>query len=87
MKNSSFRDFIHSFTPYQITYLVVVFALTAAFVIFLPDMMLDDMSNPFVVTCSVIAVLANPVCELLISKQRFWRMTNFDFLRYRSLIA
>lgn len=69
MKNSSFRDFIHSFTPYQITYLVVVFALTAAFVIFLPDMMLDDMSNPFVVTCSVIAVLANPVCELLISKQ------------------
>lgn len=31
--------------------------------------MLDDTSSTFVVVCSVIAVLANPVCELLISKQ------------------
>ena len=60
---------IKSFTPYQITYLVVVLAITAAFVIFMPDMMLDDTSNVFVVICSVIAVIANPVCELLISKQ------------------
>lgn len=60
---------IKSFTPYQITYLVVVLAVTAAFVIFMPDMMLDDTSNKFVLVCSVIAVIANPICELLISKQ------------------
>lgn len=68
MKNY-FKSFFKSFTPYQIGYLVTVLTLTVLFVIFLPDMMLDDMSNPFVVVCSVIAVLANPLCELLISKQ------------------
>ena len=46
--------------------------LVALFAIFLPDEMLEDMSNPLVVTCSVIAVLANPVCELLIAKQSKW---------------
>ncbi len=62
-------NFLRSFTPYQITYLVVVFALTIGFTIVMPDMMLEDMSNTFVVVCSVIAVPANPICELLISKQ------------------
>ena len=63
------KKLIKSFTPYQIIYLAAVFVLTAAFVIFLPDLMLDDTSNVFVLVCSVIATLANPVCELLISKQ------------------
>ena len=43
--------------------------MTAAFIIFLPDYMLDDTGNTLVVVCSVIATLANPICELLISKQ------------------
>lgn len=63
------KNFLKSFTPYQITYLAVVFALTIGFTVFMPDMMLDDMSKTFVVVCSVIAVLANPICEMLISKQ------------------
>ena len=63
------RAFLRSFTPYQIIYLSAVLLLTLAFVIFMPDLMLDDTSNTFVVVCSVIATLANPVCELLISKQ------------------
>ena len=63
------KELIRSFTPYQICYLVSVIVLTVAFTVFMPDMMLDDMSNSFVVVCSVIAVLANPVCELLIAKQ------------------
>ncbi|MBO4406303.1 MAG: nicotinamide mononucleotide transporter [Clostridia bacterium] len=58
-----------SFTPYQIAYLSVVFLITVLFAVFFPDLMLEDTSNTFVVICSVIAVLANPVCELLISKQ------------------
>ncbi|MCM1365306.1 MAG: nicotinamide riboside transporter PnuC [Faecalibacterium sp.] len=66
------KKLLKSFTPYQITYLVVVFAITALFIIFMPDKMLDDVSNPLVVVCSVIATLANPICELLISKQSKW---------------
>lgn len=69
---NKFIKFLKSFTPYQITYLASVFILVALFVIFLPEEMLEDTSNTFVVVCSVIAVLANPICELLISKQSKW---------------
>lgn len=69
---NKFFKFLKSFTPYQITYLASVFVLVALFVIFLPEEMLEDTSNTFVVVCSVIAVLANPICELLISKQSKW---------------
>ena len=63
------KSFFRSFTPYQIGYLIVVVLLTLAFAIFFPELMLEDTSNAFVVGCSVVAVLANPICELLISKQ------------------
>ena len=66
------KRLLKSFTPYQITYLSAVFLMTALFIILLPDYMLDDISNPMVVVCSVVATLANPVCELLISKQSKW---------------
>ena len=66
---NNFKRFLKSFTPYQKWYLIIVVAITALFVIFLPDMMLEDTSNLFVVICSVIAVIANPLCELMISKQ------------------
>lgn len=67
-----FKEFIKSFTPYQIIYLCSVLLIVVLFCIFLPEEMLEDMSNPFVVACSVIAVVANPICELLISKQSKW---------------
>ena len=66
------KKLLKSFTPYQITYLIVVFLLTAVFTVFFPDYMLDDTSMTLVVVCSVIATLANPLCELLISKQSKW---------------
>ena len=66
------KQFFKSFTLYQILYLVIVTALVIVFIVFLPDEMLEDTSNTFVVACSVIAVLANPICELLISKQSKW---------------
>lgn len=69
---SKLKEFFKSFTPYQIIYLSMVIVMVILFSIFLPDEMLDDMSNPLVVTCSIIAVIANPICELLISKQSRW---------------
>ena len=65
------KEFFKSFTPYQITYLASVFVLVLLFVILLPEEMLE-VDNTFVIVCSVIAVLANPVCELLIAKQSKW---------------
>lgn len=63
------QSFLKSFTPYQITYLAVVCILTFAFVIFFPELMLDSTEGVLVTVCSVITVLANPLCELLIAKQ------------------
>ena len=68
---NKFIKFLKSFTPYQITYLASVFVLVALFAILLPEEMLET-DNTFVIVCSVIAVLANPICELLISKQSKW---------------
>lgn len=63
------KRFLKTFTPYQIIYISVVYVITLLFTILMPENMLEDTSNKFVVACSVIAVLANPMCELFISKQ------------------
>lgn len=67
-----FRKFIKSFSLYQILYLLSVVILVIVFVSIFPDDILEDTSNTFVVVCSIIAVVANPICELLISKQSKW---------------
>ena len=63
------KNFLKTFTTYQIIYISVVYIITLLFTILMPENMLEDTSDKFVVTCSVIAVLANPMCELFISKQ------------------
>ncbi len=70
MKN--LRSLLRSFTLYQKCYLIIVLLLTAAFILFFPDLMLEETDSVFVLACSVVSVLANPVCELLISKQSRW---------------
>lgn len=67
-----FKKFIKSFSLYQILYLLTVLILVVVFITLFPDDILEDTSNTFVVVCSIIAVIANPVCELLISKQSKW---------------
>lgn len=69
LKKTGFQSFLKSFTPYQIIYLATVCILTFSFVIFFPDLMLDSTESALVTVCSVITVLANPLCELLIAKQ------------------
>lgn len=66
---SKIKRFFKSFTPYQIIYLSVVVVLVLVFTIFFPDMILENTDNKLAVICSIITVTANPVCELLISKQ------------------
>ena len=66
---SQLKAFIKSFTPYQKWYLGIVLVITVLFVLFLPDYILDDTSNRVAVAASVICVLSNPICELMISKQ------------------
>lgn len=71
MKNSNSKvaRFFKSFTPYQITYLSAVVLLVLVFTIFFPDLILENTNSMLAIVCSIITVIANPVCELLISKQ------------------
>lgn len=69
MNKEKIKSFLGSFTTYQKCYLGAVLILTAIFVIFFPDMMLENTDSALAVVCSVITVIANPLCELLISKQ------------------
>ena len=66
---SELKAFVKSFTPYQKWYLGIVLAITVIFVIFFPDYMLEDTSNTLLVVASIVCVLSNPICELMISKQ------------------
>ena len=66
------KSFLKSFTPYQIGYLATVLVLAIVFTIFFPEMMLESTGGTFLIACSVINVIANPVCELLIAKQSKW---------------
>ena len=63
------KALLRSFTPYQKWYLGIVLAIVILFCVFFPDYMLDDTSNALLVAASVVCVLSNPICELLISKQ------------------
>ncbi len=69
MLSEKTKRFLASFTTYQKCYLGAVLIMTAVFVIFFPDLMLESADSKLAVVCSVITVIANPVCELLISKQ------------------
>lgn len=86
-KKSAVKGFFKSFTPYQIAYLATVAVLTFGFVIFFPEMMLDSTEGILVTVCSVITVLANPLCELLISKQsKLNFVVDFFFIELTYLI-
>ncbi len=80
-KKESFKSFIKSFTPYQTIYLAAVVLLTAALLIFFPEVSLGDYGeNIALIVCAVISTISNPLCELLISKQSKWNFVVDFFL-------
>ena len=80
-KKESFKSFIKSFTPYQTIYLAAGVLLTAALLIFFPEVSLGDYGeNIALIVCAVISTISNPLCELLISKQSKWNFVVDFFL-------
>lgn len=81
-KTSRFKSFLRSFTLYQKIFLASVVLLTVGFVIFFPNQMLDEeyMKSIFLIICSIVSVISNPLCELLISKQSKWNFAIDFFL-------
>jgi nicotinamide mononucleotide transporter len=76
----TFKSFLKSFTPYQTIYLAAVVALTAVLVIFFPQDVLGEYQSIALIVCAIVSTISNPLCELLISKQRKWNFVVDFFL-------
>ena len=82
----TFKSFLKSFTPYQTIYLSAVILLVTVFSVFFPDVMLGY-EGVALVTCAIISTIANPLCELLISKQSKWNfVVDFLFIEIPELV-
>ena len=68
-KKGTFLSFLKSFNLFELIWFFSVIVLVTIAMIFLPDLMFDDSSTKLIVICSVISIVANPLCELMISKQ------------------
>lgn len=75
-KLTKFKNFLKSFTPFEAGYLGFVILLALGMAILFPELMLESTANPLLIACSVINVIANPMCEMMVSKQCKW---NFLF--------
>ena len=62
-------DFFKSFNLFELIWLGSVVVLLTVFMSLFPDLVLEDDTTTFIVICSVVSIVANPVCELMISKQ------------------
>ena len=63
------RSFIKSFTKFEAYYLTFVVDLAIGMAVFFPEAMLEDTSSPLLLFCSVVNVISNPLCEMMVSKQ------------------
>jgi len=83
----SFINYIKSFNAFELIWLFSVVVLLAVFIVFFPDDMFDDSSNTLIVVCSVISIVANPICELMISKQsRYNFIVSIVFIEITEMI-
>lgn len=82
IKQSRFKSFLKSFTLYQKIFLAAVVLLTAGFVIFFPNDMLDEeyKKATLLIVAAITSTMSNPLCELLISKQSKWNFAIDLFL-------
>ena len=68
-KKGSLKSFLKSFNKFELIWFFSVIVIVTLSIIFIPDLVLEDTSNTLVVVCSIVSIIANPLCELMISKQ------------------
>ena len=83
----SLLKFIKSFNLFETVWLISVIVLLGVFSILLPDLMFEDDSTPLIIICSIVSVVANPICELMISKQsRYNFIVSIVFIEITEMI-
>ena len=87
MKKVDIKNFFKSINLFEIIWIVSVVVILLTLIILVPDLMFEDRNNTLVVVCSVISIIASPICELLISKQcRYWTLFSLVFVEITDII-
>lgn len=86
-QKKSFKNFIKTFNAFEVIWLISVVVLLSAFSVFLPELMFEDTTNTLMIICSILSVVANPICELMISKQsRYNFIVSIVFIEITEMI-
>ena len=69
LKSVNVKSFLKSFTKFESRYLTFVLLIAVGMAVFFPEAMLTSTSSTLLLVCSVINVISNPLCEMMVSKQ------------------
>lgn len=88
LKKENVKSFFQSVNPFEVIWLSLTIIVMVLAIGFFPDLMLEDKSNTFLVVCSCIAIVASPLCEILISKQsRYWCVFSLFFVELTEVVV
>lgn len=86
-KQNSFINFLKSFNKFELIWFFSVIIILTLAMIFIPDLVFEDRSNTLIVVCSIVSIIANPLCELMISKQsRYNFIVSIVFIEITEMI-
>lgn len=86
-KKGTFLSFLKSFNKFELIWFFSVIVLLTLAMIFIPDLVFEDNSSTLIVVCSVVSIIANPICELMISKQsRYNFLVSIAFIEITEMI-
>ena len=86
-KNNKFITFLKSFNKFELIWFFSVIVLLTISMIFIPDLVFEDSSSTLTVVCSIISIIANPLCELMISKQNKYNfLVSIAFIEITEMI-
>ena len=86
-KKGTVLSFLKSFNKFELIWFGSVIVLLTMAMIFMPDLVFEDSSSTLTVVCSIISIVANPLCELMISKQsRYNFLVSIAFIEITEMI-
>ena len=87
MRSKSHKILYLSFNRFELWWLFTVLVLLTVCIFVAPDLMFEDYGNLPIVFCTVLSIIASPVCELLISKQsRYWTLFSLFFVEIPDIV-
>ena len=86
-KKGTFLSFLKSFNKFELIWFISVIVILTFAMIFIPDLVFEDSSSTLIIVCSIVSIIANPLCELMISKQNKYNfLVSIAFIEITEMI-